>query len=81
MSTTTAIIIAVVVAIGVLGTILVARARRRGAQASQRMGLPPLGTISGEPLEETPSTTTSAKSATPRTGGSRAENAPSGRSA
>jgi hypothetical protein len=71
MSTTTAIIIAVVVVIGVLGTILVARSRRRGAQASERMGLPPVGTLSGEPLNEAPSTTTSVKSATPRTGGSR----------
>jgi len=80
MSTTTAIvIIAVIVLIGVLGAILVARSRRRGAQASQRMGLPDLGAISGEPLDQTPSTTTTGKKATPRTGGSRAANAQSGK--
>lgn len=80
MSTTTVIvIIAVVVAFGTLGAILVARSRRRGAQASQRMGLPDLGTMSGEPLDETPSSATREMPTTARTGQTRAANGQPGR--
>lgn len=53
MSTTTiVVIVAIVIVLGVLGAVLVARTKRRQAQASERMGLPPLGTLAGEPIDE-----------------------------
>jgi hypothetical protein len=53
MSTTTlVVIVAIVVVLGILGAVLVARTKRRQAQASERMGLPPLGTMAGEPIDE-----------------------------
>lgn len=52
MTTTTVVVvilIALVVAAVVIG--LVVRSRRRGAQAAERMGLPPLGAVSGDPVD------------------------------
>lgn len=47
--TTTAIIIVAIVVIAV--AVVAVRARRRGAQASERMGLPPIGALSGDPVD------------------------------
>ncbi len=56
MTTTALVIIALVVIVLAVVVALTVRARRRGAQASERMGLPPLGAVSGEPLDTAPAT-------------------------
>lgn len=77
MTTTSIVIIAVVVIVLALVAVMVVRGRRRAAQASERMGLPPLGTVSGDPVgpattsvDDTTSVTSdsSAKAAKPSTG-------------
>lgn len=50
--TTTAVIIAVIVVALAVVAVVIVRARRRGAQAGERMGLPPLGTLAGDPVTE-----------------------------
>lgn len=57
MSTATILwITAVVVILAAVVVLLVVRSRRRGARASRRMGLPDVGTLSAEGLDQkTPS--------------------------
>lgn len=75
MSTTTiVVIIAIVIALGILGAVLVARTRRRQAQASARMGLPDLGTLSGEPIDKV----TATRAATDREDTIHSDTGPSG---
>lgn len=51
-TTTTVVILAIVVVIAIVGAVLVTRTRRRRAQASEQLGLPPLGALSGEPIDK-----------------------------
>lgn len=53
MSTTaTVIIVAALVVLAAVVVLVVVRTRRRRAQASARLGLPPLGVLSGEGVDE-----------------------------
>ncbi len=47
-TTTTVIIVAALVVLAAVVVLVVVRTRRRRAQASARMGLPPLGALSGD---------------------------------
>jgi hypothetical protein len=78
-TTTIVILVAIVVLLAVVASVLAVRSRRRRAQASEQLGLPPLGALSGEPIDTVTASRAVSEDARSRSGDTRSVPSEAGR--